>query len=253
MKYVIYHRVSGDKQDVAMQDKACMDYVLEKTKGKKYELEIFSDPDMRSGVKMKKRIGLMAMLNSLQRGHQVVLYKLDRLSRDIVEMVTIYRMIRDKKCKIHSLNDPDCDNEFIVGIMGAVAQKEKKDIGDRTRSAHALKKQKKERVGRFINYGYTLDTENLIWVKGRDREPTQKAGLLIEDPAEQKVIQHMCSLYDMGFSYRAICLRLAEQGYLNREDKVFKPMSIYRILLRTGRPAPYDPAQEEREFQDALL
>lgn len=237
MKYVIYLRVSTDKQDVAMQEKACMDYIKNKVGGKRYELEIFSDPDTSSRIKMDKRPGLIAMLSSLRRGHQVVVYKLDRFSRDVIEMVTIFRMIRDRQCRIHSLNDSGCDDEFTVGLMGVLAQKEREDISIRTKSAMSLKRKRGEKLGGDVAFGFQVEKDGKT---------------LKENPEEQKVLQKMCSLYDMGLSYRGICFQLMDAGHFNREGRPFKPMSVYRILLRTGRPAPYDPALEEREYQASL-
>lgn len=249
MKYVIYQRVSTDKQEVETQQKECLNYIKRKENGNSFEYNIYEDPDMSSGVKMKNRKGLMDFLNSLRAGQHVVVYKLDRLSRDIVEMVTIYRMIKDKKCTIYSLNDPDCDNEFIIGLMGVLAQKERKDISDRTKSALKNKRSKSERTGN-VPYGYTLCPNKMVEIKNRQTgEVELKPGILIQFATEQEVLAQMTQLFDEGNSYRAIAHSLNNQGYRNREGNLFQHMSIYRILCRTGRTRSLDLPQEEIEFQ----
>jgi len=248
MKYVIYQRVSTDLQEVETQQKECLNYIKQKEKGNSFECKTFSDPEMSSRVKMKNRTALIQFLEFLSPGDRVVVYKLDRFSRDVVEMVTIYRMIKDKKCTIFSLNDPDCDNEFIIGLMGVLAQKERKDISDRTKAALRNKKSKNERTG-TVPYGFTLCKDKLIEIKNKDGEVELKPGLLLLAPTEQEVLAQMCQYFDAGKSYRQIAQILTNQGYMNREGKPFQHMSIYRILCRTGRTRSLDQPQEVREFQ----
>ncbi len=253
MKYVIYQRVSTDTQEVETQQRECLNYIKTKEKGASFEYNIYSDPDTSSfRVKMSKRKGLMEFLNDLRPGNHVVVYKLDRLSRDIIEMVTIYRMIKDKKCAIYSLNDPDCDNEFMVGLMGVVAQKERKDTSDRTKSHLRQKKEQKERSG-TVPYGYTIDPHKLVWVNGMDehgrKTKVQKLGALIEDPSEQLILAQMIDLFDQGCSYRQIGHRLKAMGYKNRKGNPFQHNSIYMILCRLGHTRSLDQPLEEIEFQ----
>ena len=191
MKYMIYQRVSTDSQQVATQQNECLNYIKSIESGKNFKYNIFSDPETSSSVKMHKRKGLQEFLSSLKEGHKVVVFKLDRLSRDVVEMVTIYRKIKEKKCSIFSLHDPDCDNEFIVGLMGVLAQKEKKDISDRTKASLRLKKQRGERSG-TLPFGYGLCSETLIAIKTSQGDVEMKKGKLVEDLDEQKTLKSIC-------------------------------------------------------------
>ena len=246
---IIYGRVSGDKQETEMQINACLNDIKRRENGNSFEYKIFEDPDMSSKVKMKNRKGLMEFLNSLQKGQHVVVYKLDRLSRDIIEMVSIYRMIKEKGCTIHSLNDPECDNEFIIGLMGVLAQKERKDISDRTKSALKNKKAKNERTGNYP-YGFTYCRLTLVETKNKitgDKE--LKLGYLIPCPHEQSILDLMCQYFDKGNSYRQIAHMLTRQGYMNRKGNPFQHMSIYRILLQTGRTRSVDQPLAEIEYE----
>ncbi len=232
MKYKIYLRVSTDKQEVATQEFECLRFIQSKENTDIFDYKIYSDPDTSSRIKMEKRLGLMDMLGSLKKGESVVTYKLDRLSRDVIEMVTIYRTIKQKDCEIFSLNDPDC-NEFTVGLMGVLAQKERSDISARIKSKLQAKKGRCERISRHIPYGYTVDPNQMIKVKNQhDSGWTLKPGLLVQEPHEQSVLALMCQLHEEGISYHQVAKKLDVLGYTNRAGKPFQGMSIYRILDR---------------------
>ncbi len=240
MKYVIYSRVSTEEQEVESQEQECLQYIKKISKGESFNHQIFSDPETSSRVKMENRESLMNMLDSLRRGDQVVVWKLDRLSRDIIEMVTIHRLIKSKQCTIHSLNDANADDEFIVGLMGVLAQKERADISIRTKSHHKHKLAKNERRSRFIPYGQQLDEENLIRIKRKNKKEEMKPGMLLENTEEQLVLLKMLSLFDQGLSYRQIANSINAEGYRNRVGNAFQHNTVYRILLRQGRSRSWD-------------
>jgi len=247
MKYLIYERVSSEKQEVETQRHECLNYIKRKENGCSFEYNIYSDPETTTRKKMENRKGLMEFIKSLREGHKVVVYKLDRLSRDVIEMVTIYRMIKDKGCTIYSLNDPDCDNDFIIGLMGVLAQKERKDISDRTKASLRYKISKNERIG-MVPYGYQICPTTLVPTKDKQGKVEMKLGYLIEEPKEKEILTEMCHLFDEGLSFRQIADVLKEQGHVNRKGKPFQHMSLYRILRRTGRKRLIYQALDEQEF-----
>jgi DNA invertase Pin-like site-specific DNA recombinase len=239
IKYAIYLRVSTDNQDVRTQEDHCRQLI------KNQSAVIFSDPDMSSRIPMKDRLGLQAMLNSLKSGTTVIVYKLDRLSRDVIEMVTIYRQIKQKKCFLQSYCDPNCDNEFHMGLMGVLAQKERTDISERTKAKLASKKSRGERTG-TIPYGYRLDLDNLIQIKRGDKIELKPARL-IPDKNEQEILNMMSRYLQDGYSYREIAQVLTDQGYMNRQGNPFQHMSVYRILKRSTLTIPMDQLQQIEE------
>lgn len=231
VKYVIYLRVSTDEQDTRTQEQECLRYIKSLSKGEAFEHVIFADPDTSSRVKMSKRLGLMQMLESLKKGNEVVVYKLDRLSRDVIEMVTIYRMIKERKCRIHSLNDSNADDEFTIGLMGVLAQKERTDICLRIKSKMTAKKERNERVSRHLPYGYDLHEDNIH---------------LIPNHVEQLALSLMIQWFDEGMSYRLIAKTLNNLEYKNRVGKPFQHMSIWQILSRTDKTKLMDQPQAEK-------
>lgn len=228
--YVFYIRVSKGDQDVETQELECKRFTRAR-EGKPYEYMLYNEGTVSTRVKMKKRPQLMLMLDNLQKGQTVVVFKLDRLSRDVVEMVTIYRMIKAKGCKIISLNDPDCEDEFIIGIMGVLAQKERKDISLRTKAKHRAKRSAGERVSRFPPYGF-CDHEDGKHFLRVDRE--------------QEALALMYRYRDEGMTLREIAQVLADRGYMNREGRQFQSMTLYRILCRREETKSLDQLQEAR-------
>lgn len=230
MTYIIYTRVSKEEQDVTTQEQLCKNFIEQIEQGNPYRYQLFSDPDVSSGLPMEKRPGLVAMRKVLRKGDKVVVFKLDRLSRDIIEMVTLYREIKSKSCEIHSLSEST--DEFTVGLMGVLAQKERADISLRTKAKLNVKKQRGERISGHLPYGFSLAEDGIQ---------------LVPESAEQTVLALMCQLFDEGRSYRLIGKILNSQGYKNRQGNPFQTMSIYRILCRTGRTRSWDQPLPERE------
>jgi site-specific DNA recombinase len=194
---------------------------------------------------MDERKGLCEMLDDIKKGDTVVVFKLDRLSRDIIEMVTIYRMIKERKAFLYSLSESNADDEFMMGIWGTLAQKERADMSLRIKAKMKAKRERRERTSRHIPYGYSLDEENLITTKQRDGTVIEKPGKLIPVDHEQEGIAHMIRYYDEGMTYREISQELAHLGYMSRALKPFSAMSIYRILAREGKTRSKDQPQED--------
>lgn len=226
MKYLVYMRGSTDKQDLTAQEEMCMEMVPD---GATYMT--FSDPDTSSSVSMHKRWGLQEMLANVQKNDCVIIYKLDRLSRDVIEMISIWREIKHFGCKILSPCDKNCDDEFYIGLMGIIAQKEKSDLKDRITNALATKKRNGERTGK-LPYGYTVDPDKMLTRKQRDGSITSKPYLLVPNPEEYPTLLQMQSLQRQGIPYRKIAETLTQSGRRNREGTPFCHMTVYKILKR---------------------
>lgn len=246
MRYLIYLRVSTDKQDIEMQNQTTLNYLKNKHKDEKYTYRVFADPETSSGISMEKREGLQEMLRNVRKGTIVLVYKLDRLSRDIIEMVSIYRQItRECGASVHSLNDPHCD-DFSVGLMGVLAEKERADTRKKTKDALKVKKEKGERYSGRLPYGYGMHETHLVPIRVGD-DVVHKRGVLVPIEQEQMVIARMSEYFERGMSYQSIATTLDMLGYKNREGNPFQKMSIYRILSRIGHTRSSDQPLEETE------
>lgn len=231
MKYLIYSRVSTNKQETETQIRLCLDFLKYKHPNGDYSYKLYDEGGLTSQLPMKKRPELMKMLDEIEVGSTVLVYELDRLARDVLEQVAIYRIItRDKKSKVHSLNDVSCD-ELTVTIMGAIAQRQRERIQGKTKDKLETKRKKGERYSRFLPYGYGLHETKLVPIKvGNDI--VMKRGILVPIHEEQEVLKKINELSAQGLSYAGITEALTLLGYKNREGNPFQKMTIYRILAR---------------------
>lgn len=117
-----YARVSTLEQDTRIQIDA-----LKKAGVEKYWHE------KRSGV--KERPELEALLASLQPGNVVVVYKIDRLTRSLQDLIRIAERIRHAGACLQSLTEP-IETQTAVGrmmfqLLGAFAEFERSLINER--------------------------------------------------------------------------------------------------------------------------
>lgn len=112
--------------------------------------------DVASGRSLDRRINLTAALDALDRGEAEVLIvvKLDRLSRSLVDFAALMQRARRKGWAIIAL-DLGVDmttpaGELVANVVAATAQYERSLISERTRVALAAKKAQGYRLGRPV-------------------------------------------------------------------------------------------------------
>lgn len=262
MRYIIYTRVSTNRQTIENQLKECRDYVSSIMK-KGDEVIEFSEPDTSTRKPMNKRIKLVEMMASLRETDKLIVYKVDRLARSPQELINIYFNIRKQGVVIHGLRDSHVDDQNIC-IYAFIACTERENIRVRTLSGLNRKRSNMERVGSTW-YGYKLDETRVSTKVGAKSEG--KPFMLLVNEEEQKHIDLMIECQQIGMSYQEIANELAAKGYKNRSGNDFHKMSVYRILKRLGKlhPTPkerllqmchesklYSSAQDDRVLQHSL-
>jgi DNA invertase Pin-like site-specific DNA recombinase len=148
-----YVRVSTEEQvregaSLAAQESAL---VLEAER-RGFRVEVVRDEGV--SAKNLRRPGLLAALDRLDRGEAAVLlaHRLDRLSRSVADFAGLLDRAQRKSWRLVVL-DVDVDTatpsgEFLVSVMAAAAQFERRIIGQRTRDALAQRKAEGVRLGR---------------------------------------------------------------------------------------------------------
>lgn len=249
MQYLIYTRVSTEMQDTETQLRLCLEYI--KTKhGDKFSYKIFDEGSLTSQLPMKKRPKLQEMLAEVKSGMVVIVYELDRLARDVLEQVIIWRQIEALGATTYSLAEPNCC-EMTVTIMGAVAQKFRKRLQEKTKDKLKTKKLNGERYSRFLPYGYAMHETKTVSIRVGN-ETIQKRGILIPVHEEQLILSKIQSFAGSGLSYQVIANELTQLGYFNREGKPFHKNTIYRILNRLDSHRPMDQPLVETEQAASL-
>lgn len=113
--------------------------------------------DRVSGKNMKDRPQLAELIKYVREGDEVFVHSMDRLARNLEDLLQIVRMLTDKGVKISFLKenlsfDPDQAaapmSKLILSVMGAVAEFERSLILERQREGIALAKERGAYKGR---------------------------------------------------------------------------------------------------------
>lgn len=131
----------------------------------------------------------------------VIVAKLDRLTRRTRDLLALVEdVFRRHGVELVSLGE-QLDTRTPAGVLtltmlGAVAQMEREQIGERTRAALAYKRALGERVG-TVPLGF---------------RPTEAGGPMHPVPAELEVVRHILARREAGAAFRVIAAELRTRG-----------------------------------------
>ena len=227
MKTVIYCRVStrGQAEDGAgleAQLDACNAYA---TANGLDVHEVHQDAGISGSKQPQDRPGLMAAIASLEADDVLLIYKRDRLARDVMASLLIQDLVKRAGARIVSVQGEASDDDsptgqFIKTVLDAVAQLERAMITARMNAGRNAKKARGYKTTRIAPYGYTTDPS----------EPQK----LIKDPFEQSVLADIRTLRESGLSLRDIAAELAQRGIMARNGRPFTAQVLSDQLKRTG-------------------
>ncbi|GKS96156.1 recombinase family protein [Acidovorax sp. SUPP2825] len=139
MRLIGYARVSTREQETRMQ----LDALAAAGVGTIYEEKASS---------IGQRYELQRCLKSLTRGDVLVVYKLDRVARSLVDLLSILDRIKLAGAEVRSLNEPlDTTSPmgvFMLQVLGAVAQLERGIIRERVIAGQVAAISRGQRHGR---------------------------------------------------------------------------------------------------------
>lgn len=135
-----YARVSTEDQDLTLQLDALNAAGCERI----YE-------DRKSGKTLKNRPGWKTCMADLHPGDTLIVWKMDRLGRNTVEVLNLLEKLRAEEVKVRSLTEGfDADTpigRMVITIMASVSQYEREVLGERTRAGMAVSKARGRRHG----------------------------------------------------------------------------------------------------------
>jgi DNA invertase Pin-like site-specific DNA recombinase len=141
MKLVGYARVSTVEQNLDMQVAAL------KAAGC---TEIFTDHGL-SGADFQ-RPGLLCALRKIKRGDMLVVWRLDRLGRSLVDLIQTVNGLSKRGCDFRSLTESidtsSSGGRLVFHMMGAMAEFERAIISERTKAGMAAARARGSRLGR---------------------------------------------------------------------------------------------------------
>lgn len=142
-----YARVSTGDQNLAVQIEALLRAGVR-------EANLYTD---KQSGKTTKRKGLEAALLDARPGDVLVVYKLDRLSRSLKDLIKLSERLADDGIELRSLNDPiDTTTpmgKFYFHLMAALAEFERSLIGWRTSKGMEAARMRGARFGPAPTFG----------------------------------------------------------------------------------------------------
>ncbi|WP_395541891.1 recombinase family protein [Neotabrizicola sp. sgz301269] len=222
IRCAIYTRKSTDEgldqafNSLDAQYEACAAYVAsQRHEGWKLGPERFDDGGLSGGT--LDRPALQRLLAEIDAGRvgMVVVYKIDRLTRSLVDFGRLVERLDAKGCSFVSVtqafNTATSMGRLTLNVLLSFAQFEREVTAERIHDKIAASKKKGLWMGGALPLGY-------------DRHPDPQRRELVVNPVEAEVVKDLFHLYaDLGN------LRLVE---LEAERRGLRPK---RLVSRTGR------------------
>ena len=191
MSNVAYLRVSHTESlngtSLEVQEKRCRAFAeLHNFSIDKVYTEVVS-----GAVEFRKRPVFQKVLSELKSGSKLVVSRLDRLSRKVVDTLNL---IDDFKKEHKEICITDIGNihkdgvsKIFVTILASLAEIERENISIRIKASKKIAKEERRYLGGYSEFGYKVENKKLV-----------------PDDKEFLVLQSMISLRKSGLGYRKI-------------------------------------------------
>ena len=153
------------------------------------------------------RPSLQKLINDIKEGkvNMVVVYKLDRLSRSLMDFVQILKFFEEHGVAFASITQPidtsTSTGKLMLHILSSFAEFERQLISERTKDKMSAARKRGQWTGGWAALGYDLDKENKK---------------LIINKTEAKLIQKIFDLYLNGKSLLKVAQILNDKGYRSK-------------------------------------
>jgi DNA invertase Pin-like site-specific DNA recombinase len=230
VRIAAYLRVSTDRQaeeglGLDVQESACRKWA--KANGHRL-VTTFIDEGISGSNGLDTRVGLADALRALRKGEVagIVVYRLDRLARDLVLQESLLAEIRRMGGQLYTTSaaesgyltdDPDDPSRRLIRqVLGAVNEYERSMIALRLRSGRRAKAERGGFAYGSPAFGYRA-----------------KGGELVPAEAEQATVDRIAELHRSGASLRTICSTLESEGHRTKRGSVtWHPQVVARVVAR---------------------
>jgi DNA invertase Pin-like site-specific DNA recombinase len=185
---------------------------------------MLSDEGVSGGKPASKRPGFAALVAMVRAraASVVVVADLSRLSRSQKDtLIFLEDVCGPAKCRLYALDKGHVENESVAGTMdltlrALLAETYRKEISEKTKRAMTFKRQRGEKLGGDVPFGFRAE-----------------GGRLIPDKAEQAVIRTAAEHRKCGLSLREIAAKLEEIGAKTKRGLAeWNAVQVQRILAR---------------------
>lgn len=219
----MYIRWSTEEQargtTLEVQENACRNFIA--TQGWMVRDDLIFLDDGYSGATLD-RPSMTLLRKHVARGEIdcVVVHKIDRLSRNLLDTVSLVLREWDGKCAIRSVSEPidsTTDNgRVLFSFLAVFAEHERALIRDRTVSGRLTRTQAGEINPTRVAFGYRL--------------AGGKRGVWEEHPAEGPLVRHIFRLAADGLSIAEISKELRTGGVTTKTGREFTIDAVKHIL-----------------------
>jgi DNA invertase Pin-like site-specific DNA recombinase len=185
---------------------------------------LLRDEGISGGKSASKRPGFAALtaLVEAKAADVVIVADLSRLSRSQKDtLIFLEDVCGPAKARLYTLDKGFVENKTVSGTMdltlkALLAEVYRKEISEKTLRAMAYKRQRGEKLGGDVPFGFKAD-----------------GGKLVADESEQAVIRLAQEHRQRGFSLREIAAKLQEIGATTKRGLAeWNAMQVQRILAR---------------------
>lgn len=218
IKAAAYCRVSTDKEDQLNSLTAQEEFFKGYCALQGYELTgIYSDEGL-SGTKKTNRKAFLKMLGDAQdkKFDYLLVKDISRLARNIIDSIETIRFLKKHIKRVIFINQPNLtDDEFVLGIMGLIAQQESENLSKRVKFGKRINMEK----GKVPNLVY-----------GYDKVAGDFFHLLINEK-EAEVIRRIFGYYTQdGYGCSTIANILNKENITTKLGSKWQQTTISRIL-----------------------
>jgi len=206
---VIYCRFSprrneGECESIEVQRDLCRGYC----RRRRWPVEGEHEDRALSGAE-EDRPGLWAAVEQLRKGWVLLVYKRDRLARDVYLSEYILREVAKRGARVESVvaegNGDGPEAVLVRQVLAAFAEYERKAIAARTRAAMLRHQKAGRRMSCKPPYGWKVDPA----------DPRR----LVEDPMEQIALGWIREMKEEGLGLRQIASALSGSGVRPRGSR----------------------------------
>lgn len=177
--------------------------------------------DAGVSAKTLERPGLQAALKKLRPGRVLLSTKLDRLTRSVRDIYDLIEIIEANGAEWATIQDrfdtTTPTGRMILAMLVTVSQLERETSAERTKTALAVKKERRERLG-TTPLGYRT-------VKDEDGETR------LEVDAEEMETVHLARrLRDEGLSLRSVAKELTARGRKTKRGGTWEASTVQKLV-----------------------
>ena len=241
----IYVRVSTEEQaqegySIRAQEEKLRDYARIK-EWPVYKIYI---DDGISGKNITDRPAVNEMIEDVKKGNvkNVLVFKIDRLTRSVADLISLVDLFNDHDCAFNSLTEcidtQSATGRMFIKILGIFAEFERENISERTR--FGFERKAKE--------GYSLCSNTASY--GYDRKKGEKIQTI--NQKEAVIVREIFHMFvDKHMSYYHIAKNLNDRNIATKGNSIWRARAIKDTLTNCNYKGyiRYAMDDEKRNFE----